>query len=106
MPNFGDRAGFLSGRHTPDSNSPQYRSHLDTLLYFDASFAARRITIPVMIGVGFTDLFCPPSAVYTIYNELRGPKFIFNKIKYGHAGSPPEYVPIIHLWLAKQIQGQ
>ncbi len=106
VPNFGDRAGFLAGRHTPDSNSPQYRSHLDTLLYFDASFAARRITIPVMIGVGFTDLFCPPSAVYTIYNELRGPKFIFNKIKFGHAGSPPEYVPIIHLWLAKQIQGQ
>ena len=43
VPNFGDRGGFLTGRHTPDSNSPEYRSHLETLLYFDTSYAARRI---------------------------------------------------------------
>ena len=105
VPNFGDRAGFLAGRHTTDSNSPQYRSHLDTLLYFDASFAARRITIRVMIGVGFIDRLCPPSAVYTIYNELGGPKFIFNKIRNGHSDSPPEYKPISYLWLSKQLEG-
>ena len=106
VPNFGDRGGFLAGRHTTDCNSPEYHGHLDTLLYFDASFAARRITIPVMIGVGFVDLPCPPSAVYAIYNELKGPKFIFNKINYGHGGGPPEYQPITWLWLSKQMSGE
>ena len=59
-----------------------------------------------MVGVGFTDLYCPPSAVYTIYNELRGPKFIFNKIKNGHGDAPPEYHPMAYLWLSKQIPGK
>lgn len=103
VPNFGDRGGFLAGRHTPDSNSPEYRKSVDTLLYFDTSFAARRIEIPVMISVGFVDPACPPTAVYTIYNELRGPKFIFNKIKNGHGDAPPECAPIVETWLDKQI---
>ena len=106
VPNYGDRGGFLAGRHTPDSNAPVYRSHLETLLYFDTSYAARRITIPVMIGVGFTDSACPPSAVYTIYNELKGPKLIFNKIRYGHGGGPPEYLPMVHAWLAGHLSGK
>ena len=104
VPNFGDRGGFLAGRHTPDCNSQEYRSNLETLLYFDASFAARRIEIPVMIGVGFVDQPCPPSAVYTVYNELRGPKFIFDKIKNGHGDAPPEYAPLINVWLSKQLK--
>ena len=104
VPNFGDRGGFLAGRHTPDCNAQEYRGNIDTLLYFDASFAARRIEIPVMIGVGFVDLACPPSAVYTIYNELRGPKFIFDKIKNGHGDAPPEYAPLINVWLSKQMK--
>ena len=105
VPNFGDRGGFLAGHHTPDSNknSPEYRTHLDTLLYFDTAFAARRIEFPVMIGVGFIDPLCPPSAVYTIYNELRGPKIILSKIKNGHGDAPPEYIPMSYLWLSKQI---
>ena len=106
VPNFGDRGGFLSGRHTPDSNTPEYRSHLETLLYFDTSYVARRIQIPVMIGVGFTDIFCPPSAVYTIYNELKGPKIIFNKIRHGHAGGPPECQPMIRAWIASHMAGE
>ena len=105
VPNFGDRGGFLAGRHTPDSSrtSPIFRSHLDTLLYFDTAFAARRIEIPVMIGVGFIDPFCTPSSVYTIYNELKGPKILLPKIKNGHGDAPPEYGPMAYLWLAKQI---
>ena len=105
VPNFGDRGGFLAGRHTPDCirTSQTFRGHLDTLLYFDTAFAARRIEIPVMIGVGFIDPFCAPSAVYTIYNELKGPKVLLPKIKNGHGDAPPEYGPMTYLWLSKQI---
>ena len=105
VPNFGDRGGFLAGRHTPDSvrTSQIFRTHLDTLLYFDTAFAARRIEVPVMIGVGFIDPFCTPTAVYTIYNELKGPKILLPKIKNGHGDAPPEYGPMTYLWLSKQI---
>ena len=59
-----------------------------------------------MIGVGFADILCPPSAVYTIYNELKGPKFIFNKICHGHAGGPPEYYQIIDIWLSSRMAAE
>ena len=105
VPNFGDRGGFLAGRHPSDANKKclYYRNNVDTLLYFDTAFAARRIEIPVMIGVGFIDQLCAPSAVYIIYNELKGPKFMLPKIKNGHGDAPPEYSPMTYLWLAKQI---
>ena len=110
VPNFGDRGGFLAGRFRPDSDGPEIdgkgRKNLKTLLYFDASYAARRITIPVMIGVGFTDVSCPPSGGYTIYNELKGPKMMFNKIHYGHSGGPPEYTPASYQWVAKHLTGK
>ncbi len=104
VPNFGDRGGCLAGRFRPDSDLPRYsREDLKNLLYFDTSYAARRITIPVMIGVGFTDQSCPPSGGYTIYNELKGPKFLLKKIHHGHGDTPPEYTPMTWLWLSKQI---
>ena len=106
VPNFGDRGGFLDGRHTPDSNSPEYRKHVETLQYFDTAYAARRIEIPVMIGVGFIDKACLPTAVYSICNELRGPKIILPKIRNGHGDSPPEYHEMTRLWLAKQLMGE
>ena len=106
VPNFGDRGGFLAGRHTPDSNSPEYRKHVETLQYFDTAYAARRIGIPVMIGVGFIDKACLPTAVYSIYNELCGPKIILTKIRNGHGDAPTGYHEMTRLWLAKQLTGE
>ena len=105
VPNFGDIAGFLTGRHPTDCNAPEFRSHIDTRKYFDAAFCARRITIPVYMGVGFLDSACAPTAVYAIYNNLAGPKFMFNKINHAHGGSPREYVPMYRLWLSEHLKG-
>ena len=104
VPNFGDIAGFMAGRHPTDSNAPEFRGHIDTRKYFDAAFCARRITCPVYIGVGFIDGACAPTAVYAIYNNLAGPKHIFNKIEFGHGGAPPEYHPMHKIWLSEHLK--
>ncbi|MBR2427471.1 MAG: acetylxylan esterase [Lentisphaeria bacterium] len=91
VPDFGDVAGFLAGRHNTDSMAFEFRKNWQTLLYFDTSFCAKRITIPVMIGVGFTDELCPPTGVYAIYNALQGEKCIYNKIHHGHSDAPNGY---------------
>ena len=104
VPNFGDVAGILAGRHQPDCNAPEFREYIETRKYFDTSYCARRITCPVYIGVGFVDNACAPSAVYAIYNNLAGPKMIFNKINNGHGDSPPEYKPMWNLWLEEHIK--
>ena len=96
-------SGVLDGILNRDPNGDEYNEYHIRSLYFDTAFAARRIEIPVMIGVGFIDPFCTPSAVYTIYNELKGPKFMLPKIKNGHGDAPPEYGPMTYLWLSKQI---
>lgn len=105
VPNFGDIAGFMTGRHPTDSNAPEFRGHIETRKYFDAAYCARRITIPIYMGVGFIDSACAPTAVYAIYNNLAGPKFMFNKINHGHGGSPREYIPMYRLWLTEQLKG-
>ena len=104
VPNFGDIGGFMTGRHPTDSNAPEFRGFYDTRKYFDAAFCAKRITCPVFIGVGFIDSACAPTAVYAIYNNLAGPKMIYNKINHGHGGAPGDYRPIYNLWLAERLK--
>ena len=106
VPNFGDIAGVLAGRHQPDSNSPEFRDPEVVAIrkYFDASYCAKRITCPVYLSVGFTDTACAPTAVYAIYNNLAGPKMIFNKIHHGHGDAPPEYAPMCNLWLKEKLK--
>ena len=104
VPNFGDISGFLDGRHPTDCNAPEFREHIESRQYFDTAFCARRITCPVFIGVGFVDIFCSPSSIYAIYNNLQCPKMIFNKIANGHGDAPAEYAPIVDVWMAEHLK--
>lgn len=104
VPNFGDIAGFMAGRHPTDSKAQEFRGHIDTRKYFDASYCARRITCPVFMSAGFIDGACHPSAVYAIYNNLQGPKMIYNKINFGHGGSTADYPLIYKTWLAERLR--
>ena len=56
------------------------------------------------MSAGFIDSLCAPTAVYSIYNNLAGPKFIFNKINFGHGGGPREYRPMFNLWLSEHLK--
>ena len=77
VPAITDTMGYLAGRQ---SGWPQIvESQVETnkavtaknAPYFDGANFASRITCPVRVGVGFSDVICPPCAVYAAYNEIR-----------------------------------
>ena len=55
------------------------------LPYFDAVNFARKITVPVLLTMGFLDTTCPPSGVYSAYNVIASPKQIVTNPNAGHA---------------------
>jgi cephalosporin-C deacetylase len=62
----------------------QEKAVYDTLRYVDGINFARRITCPVMIGVGLLDDVCPPSTAYALYRELKGEKELRVYPEYAH----------------------
>lgn len=103
VPNFGNLSGPADGRPIGISDGP-LQGVWQKLRYFDAAYCARRITVPVFMSVGFIDGAVAPDSVYTIYNELHGPKFMFDKVNYGHGGGPSEYQPLYTTWLANVLK--
>lgn len=74
-----------------------------TMSYYDAALAAPLIKVPVLIGVGFIDNTCPPANVYSMFNNLGGPKKIENFYTTGH-GSPPNWRAETIQWILENIE--
>lgn len=47
-----------------------------TLGYLDVIHFASRITVPTLVGVGFIDDATPPTGIWTMFNQLAGPREI------------------------------
>jgi cephalosporin-C deacetylase-like acetyl esterase len=70
--------GYLAGRQSGwpqivehNSSSPERRAAAEKWApYFDGANFASRIRCPVRVAVGFSDVTCPPCAVYAAYNEI------------------------------------
>ncbi|BBA35620.1 acetyl esterase [Methylocaldum marinum] len=60
---------------------------LETLRYYDAACAARRIRIPVHVAAALSDPFVAPPGQFAIYNALPGPKRLF-VLQAGHSDYP------------------
>jgi cephalosporin-C deacetylase-like acetyl esterase len=105
VPDYGDVGSFKGGRSKPVCSSPEAREKWEALLYFDAAFCARRIDSDCLVSAGFIDRSCSPTSVYVIYNSLRCPKMIYNKIHHGHSDpdAPPDFVDFTWLWLARRL---
>jgi len=97
VPNFGDIGGVSIGRHPSDAKG-KFKKIWRKLVYFDAAICAERIRVPVLMTVGFIDSACAPSAVYCIYNRLRGPKTMLDKVNEGHSGMPVHLAAMIDAW--------
>jgi cephalosporin-C deacetylase-like acetyl esterase len=61
---------------------------LQAARYFDAMNFATRIQVPGFVTVGFIDTTCPPTSVYAAYNNLHGPKEIYNDVGARHENTP------------------
>lgn len=53
--------------------------------YFDVVNFAARIANPVCVGVGFIDVACGPSSVYSAFNKINAPKKIYPSPRMGHS---------------------
>jgi len=75
VPAGADTNGDLHGRkagypYWPSENPDAMK----TALYFDTVNFASRIKAPVMAGFGFIDTVSPPAGVWTMLNQISGPK--------------------------------
>lgn len=56
--------------------------------YFDAANMARLVKAPIVFSVGFIDTTCPPTSVYSAYNNIPGKnKSMFHSIYAAHGAS-------------------
>jgi len=76
--------GVLGERNRRSMNEEQVAAVTKMLPYFDAVNFARRITVPVLLEMGFQDTTCPPSGVYAAYNSISAPKQIVCDPSAGH----------------------
>ena len=67
----GDVHGRKAGYPYWPSDNPDA---MKTALYFDTVNFASRIKAPVMAGFGFIDTVSPPAGVWTMLNQIPGPK--------------------------------
>lgn len=59
---------------------------IKTAGYYDAVNFARNINCPAVISVGAIDPVCPPEGVCAMFNQLKGPKYLFVLPAGAHSG--------------------
>lgn len=86
-----DTNGDLHGRKAgyPYWPSDDLES-METSLYFDPVNFAPLITAPTIIGVGFIDTTAPPAGLWTVFNQLGGPKEMVPMIESAHNNKTPD----------------
>jgi cephalosporin-C deacetylase-like acetyl esterase len=89
-----DLSGMTVGRATGwprsvsvDSKGQPNAEELEAMRYYDMVNFASRIKGKVAMTVGFIDTTCPPTTVYTAYNNLKTAKAIFHDLPSGHTNS-------------------
>ncbi len=101
VPAITDTMGYLAGRQSGwpkivegNSSTPEKRAGAEKWApYFDGANFASRITCPVRVVAGFSDVTCPPCAVYAAFNEIASAdKDIFNGIGMTHSCRREFYV--------------
>ena len=91
QPSGADLNGDLHGRK---AGYPYWPAHdpqvMATAPYFDIVNFAPRITAPVLASMGFVDTTSPPAGIWTVLNQLSGPKEVVTMIELDHTSRTPE----------------
>jgi lysophospholipase L1-like esterase/dienelactone hydrolase len=82
-----------------------------TAPYFDTVNCAARVTVPALVSMGFVDAVTPPVGIWTMFNELRGPKEVVPLVDAAHnhqstAEQQAAYTRRAEAWLALLRTGQ
>jgi cephalosporin-C deacetylase len=74
-PSGADGNGEAHGRLTGYPNWPAANARaMQTAPYFDTVNCARRIHVPTLVAMGFTDTTAPPAGIWTAFNRITAPK--------------------------------
>jgi cephalosporin-C deacetylase len=91
VPSGADTNGDLHGRKAGYPNwPPDNPEAMKTALYFDTANFASRIRAPVLAGIGFIDTISPPAGVWTVLNQIPGPKEPLPMIESEHDNLTPQ----------------
>lgn len=75
VPAGADTNGDLHGRKAGYPNWPSNNPDaMKTALYFDTVNFGSRIQAPVLAGMGFIDTIAPPAGIWTVLNQIPGPR--------------------------------
>lgn len=85
VPWFCDLGGIKIGRARSTFRPNNF---LPGLGYFDTVNFAKRVKAPVEIEAGLTDWVCPPSGVWVLFNNLKGPAQMTMYQGLDHGGYP------------------
>ncbi len=72
------------------TNRKHEKTAFETLSYFDGSIFAKRAKAKALFSVGLMDILCPPSTVFSAYNNYAGEKSIEVYTFNGHEGGDNE----------------
>ena len=109
VPAMCDQTGVFYGRptgwpHMLDRDSGSDERVVRTSRYYDAALAARFVRAPCMFTVSLLDESCPPTTVYTAYNNAKEPKEIFVFPNTTHPGSFTAERDLVCIkWLKKTL---
>ena len=90
-PSGADTNGELHGRQTGYPNWPSNDPRvMATAPYFDVVSFASRIKAPVLAAMGFIDTTSPPAGIWTVLNQIPGPKEAVPMIESDHNNRTPQ----------------
>lgn len=90
-PSGGDTQATLNGRMAAYPNWPVSDPRVaETARYFDTANFASHITAPTMAAIGFIDIVCPPSSVFSAVNQIKAPKEIIPMVESNHNNFTPD----------------
>lgn len=109
-----DHLGYLAGRapgwphilshyRRRGLSEDQIKLAATCLPYFDAANFARLIKVPVLFSMGYNDITCSPSSVYSAYNVIQSPKSIIVEPDAGHGLTGSEARAKITEWLMQHM---
>lgn len=66
-----------------------------TLGYLDVIHFAPRVKVPALVGIGFLDTTTPPTGIWTMFNQLAGPRELapMPEAAHNHISTPRQLAP-------------
>jgi cephalosporin-C deacetylase-like acetyl esterase len=111
VPAGADVGASLHGRAASYPGWPVARPEvLETARYFDTSNFAPRITAKSLVSMGFIDDISTPSGIWSVFNQIQGPKetVLLTDAHHNHIATQEQQIPYLERsaeWLSALVRG-